>query len=264
MSVFKQLLRVLALLLGGLGVAACCFAIFGVWFVDQRVAETTVALSEQLDKSLVRVHEGVRQATDRLNSSKLRAETVKQALENWSTLEATEQLRQRLNFDERAEQLSNVLENADAWLQSASASVGVIQQTIELANTAGSDIQTDKVNVLLEELVELQSKVQVVNQMVADFLPQPGGLPPDLDDYMERAKQLALRILASLDIVQMRLAEFDAKVEGAQLYIQKVESNTLSWIHLIAIIVAAFIAWMLAGQFALFRSGWASRQQSSG
>ncbi len=261
MPLVKRSARMLAFLFGGLGVLGCLAAVIGIWYVDDRLCETTVALTDRLDGSLDRVHDGIDHATQRLDASKLRANDFQVALKNWSTLQATEQVRVRLNVDERVEQLGTVVQQANAWLESATASVEVVKQTIMLANTAGRDIQTKPVETLLSELSALQTQVQEIRQFVDDFQSQAGQEETDaaLQGYLERARQLALRILASLDVVQSRLAGFDAKVSNAQLYMQDVEERTLRWIHIVTITCAVLVLWVLAGQVALFRLGWASR-----
>ena len=73
---------------------------------------------------------------------------------------------------------------------------------------------------------------------------------------LEQAAQLALRVIATLGVVQARLREFGASIDKAQQELQTAEARTLRWIHTVAIVVTFLSLWMLAGQLALGRYAW--------
>jgi hypothetical protein len=258
MAWLKRLVCLAVLLLGGLGVVACAALTVGVWIADVRVSHTTRFVFAKLDGSLHVAQERVGRAEQRVDEAALTVDDVKRALEGFARQQAVEQLRVRLEVDEKAARLAALLEQADGWIETSQASAELVRRAIDLANDAGAAVDGGSVDRLLAELELLRTRLKIATDLVDKLRGQTSadGEGGRLRERLEQAAQLALRVVAALGVVQTRLRQFGAKIQETQRELRGVESRTLRWIHTVAIVATLLLLWMLAGQLALCRYAW--------
>ncbi|MEQ8791201.1 MAG: hypothetical protein RIC55_33370 [Pirellulaceae bacterium] len=263
MTVFKRVLHLVLLLLGGLGVVLSVALIVGVWIADARLRRAASDTRDQLDDMLTAVDRRVGQVEQRVDESALTTNEVKQTLEVAAKREVGEQLRARLEIDEKAGRLATLLHRADDWLDTSTTSVKLVERTLRLVNTSGAAIDTTSLQRLLEELASLDAKLNEATSLVEGIRDhtrddEQGG---PITQRLQQAARLALRVVAALGVVQERLQSLRVKLQSAQADLKTAESKLLGRIRTGAVALTLLLVWVLLGQLALGRYGWLGLRQ---
>jgi hypothetical protein len=258
MSHLKRWLCLGLSFLGLLGAAGCAALTGGVWVVDARLSRITKAGFERLKGSSTFVRDAIRTAEQRVEKSKVATEEVKTALQDWANRGIGERLGVRLEVNAKTQGLTSVLQQVNARVDTSAASVELIRQAIDLANGAGAAIETDWIDGSLETIASLRSQLEDVIERVDDIRNHIGNGGEDgvTRERLEHAGRLAIRILASLGVIQSHLQQFDAQLNTNQRELRIAESKLLRLIHTVAIVSTILCVWMFAGQLALCRYGW--------
>ncbi len=254
----QRICWLLGLLVGLLGAVGCVALIVYVWMADYQLSQSVTEIADKLDNSLDVLSERVQSAEQRVDESRVTSEEIKDSLERWVRQTPQRQLAERLQLDEKAAQLSAILIQATSWLDASETTVELVGQLAALANQAGASFDTDSVDRLLAELGSLRMRMDDVSGMVTDLRDRmdPNSDVKTLRDRLERAIQLAVRVIATLGIIQERLRELDGELHATQADLQQAEPKLHRWIHFGAIGLTILWTWMLVGQLALFRLSW--------
>ena len=261
---FKSIFRLLALLLGFLGVVVCGAGIAVVWAAGAKLSRTNEKVFDQIDESLGNVRDRLLDAQRRVQESKITTEDVQLSLKNWTRKKSSEQLESRLAIGDKTEALSQGLHQADVWLELSGTSFQNVQRALEMGRSLGAPVDTELVDPLIEKLANLRSQlgqatetVDGIHERVAD---RSEGEPRE--EKIEQAVQLALRAVATLSEIDSRLGESADHLSETQTKGQQLKSRTHAYILAARIGAVLLLAWMALGQVSLFRSGWNAYRQT--
>jgi len=264
MTIFKRLPSLLALFLGFIGLVGCFALVVGVWIISARLSQVTENLFGKLDGSLVVVRERVAQTHDRVEVSKITTEGIEKTLKDWTKREAGERLALRLNAAEKTERLASTLQQADHWLEVSESSVELVQQALSMGSLAGAPMDTTSVDGLIEEIASFRSQLAEATEFVARIHERTAEASEEksLEERIEQAVQLALRVVATLGSIDSRLEKFENRLSETQKNLHGLNTKTRRWILVVTIGITLFMVWMAAGQVALCRLAWNSLRRS--
>ena len=208
-------------------------------------------------RSLTAVGERTKKVEARVNEAKLTAGEVQTRLTHLAGRQAGQALAERFEVAGKAARVTAGLEQADAWIDASAATVEAAQHALELAGKLGVDVKSDQLEGPLEVLAELQTKLQGAIETAEIIRGRAAGDDDGaLKERLEQAARLALRIVATLGIVQSRLETLHERIDKTKVELPDVEARVIVWINLIAVGLTVLLLWMLAGQLALFHFGW--------
>jgi uncharacterized coiled-coil DUF342 family protein len=257
-AVCKRVLGLFVFLLGLVGLIASIAAMVGVWSVNARLIEVTEHVFGAIDRSLVVVRQRVAQADERVGASKITTEGMERTLRDWAQRETRERVGSRFGVEEKAERLATGLKQADQWLEFSQSSVGLVQQALELGNSAGAPVETEPADRLLEELGSLRGELAQAIESVEKIRDRTSeaGDEKSLRQRVEQAAELALRVIATLGSLESRLGDLDSRLSQARTRMQELTTATVRWIRIAAAAVTLLIVWIGAGQVSLCLHGW--------
>ena len=265
---FKRPLALFVLSLGFLGVIACVAGVAAVWSVGSRLSRTNENVFDAVDKSLVAVRDRVLKTQRRVQELKITSEDIRESLKNWTRKAASERLTSRLAVREKAEKLELGLQQVDLWLEMSGASIQGVQQALELGSSMGAPVDSEFVDPLLEKFASIRSQLKQATETVDGIRMRTAEIADDatLEERIDQAVQLALRVLVTLGEIDSRLGESANKLSEVQTKGQYLKSKTHSFIVIAQIAAVLLIAWMAAGQASLCLHGWKDyrRNRSAG
>jgi len=252
----RRLFNSFALLLGSLGVLLCVAAAVGVLFLGSRLNQATDKVFDGVDRSLVASRDRVLGAQTRVQESKITADDIGHAVENWMRAEATERLTSRLKVEEKTEWLASGLRQVDQGLEVSEESLQAAQQILEIARSLGAPADVSVVDPLLERLGAVRGKVQQSAETVDAIRERMAAAAegPSLEERIRQVAQLALRVVATLSDIGSRLGEFADGLAGARATVEHRKIQTHRYIIAGQLGALLLILWMAAGQVTLARS----------
>lgn len=253
MILAKRLLCLLAAVLGFVGVVLCVLAVVLVWVTGSRLRHANEVAFDGVDQALVTVRARVLDAQEHVEKSKVTTEEIGQRLKTWARRETADRLVSQLEIEERAGELALGIERADAWLQVSRATMDGIQQALELGHEMGMTLDAGSIAPVIEKLSDLQGKLKQAARTVDDIRQRAaqrkdGG---SIEQRMEQAVQLALRVAATLGEVDSHLAEAADKLSESRTEARALEAKIRAGIFLAAVTATLLIGWMAAGQASL-------------
>jgi hypothetical protein len=251
----KRLGAVLCTSLGIVGMGACVIGIVIAVLVGRRLWRANDRAFAAVDRSLAAARDLVLRAQRRAQESS--AEDLGGAIRDWGRAEVGKELVAR--FEERAQRAAQGLQQAEGWVQTASASVQGVRQTLDVIGAVGNgiadgtllDAAADLMADLNERLDKAIEAIENVRQRAAALVDE-GPRQERIASLMKLtavADALIGQIDERLGRVAERLSERRAQVEQARI-------RTRRWIVMAAAGVAIVFAWMAAGQVALGAYGW--------
>ncbi len=264
MTLCIRILRLLTLLFGLLGLAGCIAAIVGNWSVSARLSQATENVFGTIDRSLVVVLERVAQTQDRVEAAKITTEDIEKTLKDWAKREAGERLALRFDVAEKTDQLASTLQQADHWLEISEASVELVQRALSMGSSTGAPTDTTSVDRLIAEIASLRTQLGDTIEVVARIHERvtKTGEEKLLGRRLEQTLQLALRVVATLGLLDSRLEKFENRLAETQNNLQGQKIRTLRWILVVTIGITLLMVWMAAGQIALCLLAWNGLRRS--
>jgi len=258
MTPTRRLLALVSLLLGGAGVVLCVAGILGVWLIGSRLIRVTEHVFANIDSAFVGVEERVAAAGERVRAAKITTEDLEEVLKDWAKREARDRLTSRLGIEEKAERLTSGVQQADHWLAVSESSVQLVQQALELANSAGATVGTTPVDGLLVQLASFRSQLAEAAESVERIRSQTAEVDEQrpLEERIDRAVRLALRAIATLTSIDVGLGDFQSRLSEARTKVQQRETRTRRSIRIAMIGGTMLILWMALGQISLCCHGW--------
>ncbi len=257
MMKFNRLLQLLARLLGILGVVACVAAIVIAWSAHAQLRRTSEQAFDGIDNALAAVQGRTLRAKNRIEASKISTDDIRQSVQTWTAQEASKRLAAQLDVATKVDKLALHLQQADLWLETSENSIRSVQQALDLGRSLGAPIDARFVDVLLEQLQATRRGLKQSTKTVdgiRDHLTNPAE-GEQQGVQVDEVVQAALRVAATLSEVDTRLSKFAERLADAQTKAGQIESKTRTYLLIMAIGAALFIAWMMAGQIALWRCG---------
>ncbi len=258
MTFRRRLLLYTVSALGLFGFIACMVAIIGLWIVSARLRSATEVVFAKIDGSLVAIQAQAERARDRVKESAISAESIAGSLREWTVREAGERIVLKVNVPEKTDRLLSVLQRADSLLELSWSSAEAVQQALITLSAIEVQIDTELVDVVIDEISALRSQLADVTSFVEKLRDETAVIgenePPR--ERIEPMVQLALRAIATLSSIDSRLINFKTRLSATQKHLQALSAKTIGWIWIVSIAVTTLIIWMAAGQVSLFYLAW--------
>lgn len=260
MSKSARILRWFGLVLGVLGVLGCAGLTVGVWVGEARLSRAIGAVFEKTEETLGLVHGRIGPARQRLDGARITSEEMGETLKRWTKREAARRAAGRLELEEKAVRIGEVIDRADGWMETSAASVELVSEIITSVNDAGASIPTDTLGVINEEIVEIRAQLDRLASMVAEIrnLTAADGDAQPPAGRLEQASRIALRVAASLGVLEKTFRKVETQINTVQEGLEDAENRLQRWIVLAAIALTFVLVWMGAGQAALV---WTARKR---
>ncbi|MCH5373149.1 MAG: hypothetical protein JJ992_04185 [Planctomycetes bacterium] len=258
MPVIRRIFCFVALSLGFVGIVVCVAGLLGAWVIRSRVQQVVDNAFVAIDDSLHGVDVRIAQTQESVGAARVTSEGLEQTLKDWSKREVGERVRSRLELDEKAEQLSNRLRQADDWLEFSESSIRLAQQALELVESIGAPAKSQVAGRLMEELDSLRTQLtQTMDAVdrIAERTSELGDEKPR-KEYLDQAVPLALKAIATFRSMESRLVDVRDRLSELQARTQELETRIHRWILIGTIGISLLIAWMAAGQYFLCCHGW--------
>jgi hypothetical protein len=244
----------LALVVGLLGVAICLAGGYVVWVVSARLEQVNERVFRAVDRSLEFARDRVLALEARARELRITGNEIEKSLKEWTARKAGEELAARLELERRTEKLAQKLQQADAWLESATESVNGARRIVELAGDAGAQVQPDLLDEVLGHIGELRGAAQQASETVEDvrqFATGEGG-----ESRLARALHAAGRILVTITELDTRLGKVALRLSDLRTRADELKAKTHRRIVVTRIVSLVLVAWMAAGQVGLCLYGW--------
>jgi hypothetical protein len=260
MTATKRLLPLTTLSLGGIGVVVCVAGILGVLLVGSRLNRTADNVFTQIDSCFATVRDRFAGIRERVQAAKITSQDIEQGLKDWTKKQANDRLISRLEVEERAEQLASGLQQADQWLEFSESSIQLVQQALEVGKSTGAPVDTDAADRLLEDLASLRIQLTQATESAERIRARTAkaGEANLLEEDINPAIQLALRVIATLGSIDSRLEELGNSLSETRTKVQSLRTRYFRWMRIATIGIILLISWMAAGQCSLCLHGWQS------
>lgn len=217
-----------------------------------------------MDNSLAVVRERVIQARDRIATAAITSAEIQRTLTDWAKREVSERLALRLKAEERSEQLATALLQVNQWLEVAESSASLVQGMLFVGDSPNDSSGATIVDPLVEQLSSLRVQSAAAMEIVTSIQDRIAGVSDEksLADRVQRAVQLALRVLATVGTLQSRLDDFANRMPATQTQLQELKSSTQRWISLARIVGSLLMILMATGQLALCWVAWNGRRRA--
>lgn len=150
------------------------------------------------------------------------------------------------------------MQQADDWLEVSESSAKLAQQALQLGISLGARIDTQVVDGLIDEIASLRGELGDATKLVENLHERAAAMAEGEvpQERVQQAIELAVRVAATLSSIDARLDRFGDRLLAARENVQELQSGTLGWIRIAAIMLSLLIAWMGAGQLALCYFAW--------
>lgn len=238
-----------ALLLGVVGCAGCLAAIAGLWYAHAQLSRMTAGAFDTVDTSLDFAGQKLTQVRTRIDQAKLTTDEVQTALKQWAGETVQARMAARLGAAEKTQRLLSALEQADQWLEVSQSSAETVRKLLALFG------RTD--NALLDRITQ---QTATLRSELGEALQRVAAIEADLtgDDEegsrrqrIEQAVRLAVRVAATLGVVDEQLQQLDTSLARSRQNLQDYKALTLHRLLLAAVVLTVLGVWMAAGQVAL-------------
>lgn len=247
----------LAILFGSLGLLACGAGVYAVWLAADRLERANRVAFDAADRGLGYAETRVKAARDRVREAKIATDEVAERVGHWSARQAIERAATKFELGRKANTLTDRLRTADVWMETASETLTDLRQVMELARTFGANVDPATIDELVARLVTARGAVQQVSGTIAEiraFATAADG-PAD-DSRAAGVAGAAARILATVTEVEARLEAGAARIAELRTEAENWRNAITRGIFWASVLCYGVLAWIAAGQFALFRCGW--------
>jgi hypothetical protein len=251
----KRLGAVLWTLLGTLGMAACVVGIVVAVLVGMRLCRANDRAFAAVDRSLGAARDLVLRAQRRAQETA--AEDLGGAVKDWGRQEIGKELVAR--FDGRAQRAAQGLQQAEGWVQTASASVQGVRQTLDVIGAVGNGIADGTlVDAAADLMAELNERLDKAIETIESVRQRAASLVGEGPRQERIASLMTLIAVADALIAQIeeRLGRAAERLEERRARVEQARVRTRRWIVIATAGVAVVFSWMAAGQAALGAYGW--------
>jgi hypothetical protein len=244
--------------LGGLGIVICIAALIILWITSARLHRVSEMLFVKMDQALDAVRDRISHTKERVATATSTTDEITSALRDWAQREAGQHLAVRLRAAEKSEMLAARLQQADDWLEVAESSARHVQGLLSIDAAAGAPSDETLVDQLISTLASMRTQlataIEAADSLRDRVTDASGG--ESLDQRIEQALPLALRVVTTLGSIEARLEKLTDGISDAQSRVQELKANTQWWIRISSVAFTLLILLMAAGQVALCWQSW--------
>jgi hypothetical protein len=253
----------LALAFGVIGVVACMAGVYAVWSLESRLDRTNDKVFATLDSGFASAQDLVRRVQARVAEAKITTTEIGRKLRDRSRTEAKERLVAQLEIESRVEKLAGHLQTAESWLETSTESIRSVQRVLELGNSIGVPMDPTSLEEVLANITSLRSTLKEAERAVDGiraFTTDEEG--ESEENRLSRVTKLLGRILVTIGEIDTRLEESITRLSGLRADARQLKATTSAYILVTTIGCYMLLAWIAAGQAALYWWGWTNRCSS--
>jgi hypothetical protein len=250
----KRFAALLALFAGFLGVVACLGAGYPVWLVQSRLDEANEKVFLVLEEGLAMARERVDGVQKRLRESKIRTGEIAQNIRDWSKSKATERLVSAAEIERKADKLTGYLQTTDQCLETLTDSIRGIQHFMELGALVGVPLDPATLENMIEEFKSIQGTVRETERHIDSAREFAAGRSEE--NRRIRVLQLLRKTELVTEAIGVRLEDAGTRLSEMQASTQRWKTRISKYIVMTTIGAYSVLAWIAAGQTALFLYGW--------
>jgi hypothetical protein len=250
---FKRAAAILSLAFGGIGVAGCAAGAYGIWLVGSRLDRANDKIFDAVDRGLGVVQDRVPAVQQRVRDSKVTTAEITEAVRDWAAKKTQDRIVSQMEIESRAEKLSGHLRAADFRLEASTEAVRGVRQMLELGQSLGAQVDPASTDALLEVIESLRDTLQAAEQtvdVVRGFATPGGG--ESVEDRRARVTKSLARILLTLSEFDRRLGDLADRVSEVRADARQLKARTSNYIVLGSVVCYGLLAWVAAGQAALY------------
>jgi chromosome segregation ATPase len=253
----RRLIGSVALLLGGIGFAACLAVLISVWVLRPTVVRESDHALQAADEGLKVVEAKTKRANEL--TKKVR-ESVNPIVDKISMLD-DKALRapERTEAMERFErELKDRLDQLDAIAEIMETGIKLLRQTSRLTKTLRSPTSAadgsadDDAPDRSESLARVAKKIERLREIIARIQDDKERQKKVVDDLVRVTRELN----DDLTALDSKLEETHRRAVELRAEIARLRDEIPVWALWLAIIASAVLAWLGLGQFALASWGW--------
>jgi hypothetical protein len=260
---FKRFVRMLAIVVGFVGLVACVAGTYAVWSLGSRLDRANEKAFAMIDAGLAATQDRLRGVQERMKDTKHAANEIGQSLRDRGASKAKERLGSGLELESRAEMLTTYLQTADSWLETSVETIRSIQQIVELAISMDGSPDLILLEEVLDSLTSLQSTLQQTERTadgIREFAANKDG--ESEENRISRITKLVGQMLVTTSEMDARLEEPLIRLARLQVDTRQLKVRISNHILLLTIGGYLVLAWIAAGQAALCSWGWKNRCRS--
>jgi hypothetical protein len=253
---FKQVVALLALAAGLVGVLACITGVYLVWRVGSRLEQANERFFVMFDQGLASAQDRVRGVQKRLGESQIGTSEIAHNVHNWSTSKAEQRAVLAAKIESRTEKLAEHLQMADQWMEAVTETIRGIENVLELGASIGVPVAPISLGNVIEELTSIQGKLNETEQSIngiREFAANRAGDPE------EHRLSRVFGLLGSTELasraIGTRLDNLVSRLSQIQSNARQLQARISTDILLTTIGGYLVFAWIAASQTALCLSG---------
>ena len=256
----KRLTGFVLAALGMIGIIVCLVGAAGVWYAASRLHQVNSEVFRRADELVVQVDRRAVQARDAVEGTRNVADELKQTLQDSAVALVAERLASQPKIDDLERRLASAMERADGLLEASASTAELMEQVLASVGVVASERNielkdrsklTATIRSTRESLVNASERLADVQRSLAEIRQKR-----DFEVNWKLVKELSLAIIAKLDIVQDRLAEFRIRLEETQAQLAQFHGRMRTWILTVQCLMALLLVWIGAGQYCLLIHGW--------
>ncbi len=253
-----RIFGMLAFVLGFTGFVGCLAAIVFACIASGRLSHVADPAFGIVDRSLVAVEKRVGQTQNRVEAAKITTEGIEKSLKSWSKKATGERLASRLDVAKKTERLTATLQQADRWLDVSQASIELMQQVMAMVNATGAPSDVTVGDGLTEEITSLRRQIAQATQFAESIYQRTTEANEEepREERIEQAVRLALRVVATLGSINVRLKVLEGRLSQTRVNSQRRQITIRRWILGATFGIVLLFVWMAVGQAALCTYGW--------
>jgi archaellum component FlaC len=226
MSTANRFLGVLAMVLGALGVILSIIFIAGVWVVNARLTDASLAALSSVDEALVVVDSNV----DRVDQSL--AGFQDQVSETFEPLQF-----ERLN--ETVGELLALVESAETSLSTTSSIISAAR-AVPFLGSSEAEPSTDSLDEIRETLTQVSDRLKTIEDRTSEA---------------REESVIATEINSPVGEVRGLLQGIGARIDRVQLAVARLQTDIPRWLDIGAAALTFFLIWVGVAQASLFAQG---------
>jgi DNA repair exonuclease SbcCD ATPase subunit len=264
----KQVLGLLALVLGGVGFLVCLAGLIALWVVRAPASRSSAEALASAEETLKVVDEKtgradavvgkVREVVDPV-TSKIRELAAKvqgpQSKDDKELKRIEKELAQRFN---KMERLVKVSETAVAMMNKT----GRLTRSLSFGAARGGAGPSPKEDLpdSSAALARLSRVLKKLSEALAAFRANPKARK----DAVKKVARLARQVNQELDLLSSQIQRARQLATEYAAEVAELKTDLPVWIHWGTVIGSVFLVWMGLGQLALLRLGWAWMRKEGG
>ena len=292
MKILARIFYGFATLLGATGFLGCIAGLVSLWMIYSSIERGVDGIFARVDSSIDVVQQRIGQTQDRIQLSMIAGNEIRRSLSDQKSETATEDPKDEtatsnqegevaasdqevatatsdqqgataatielpLQLTQKAERLVYSLESVLEWLDTADASLTLIDQYEELLQLDPESAETQSLRSLSLEV----SAIRELCRRALDFTeriatPSPEATVETSEAEIARALRMLARAFDVLNEIERRLQELPDIVENLRTEAKNIKTSIESKTFYAACTLTLFLAWMGSAQIALCCFGW--------